>query len=188
MNTHKSSSAQGTQSKWSSFTNLASWALLIILFSYVLYQQAPLYYQNFQKRNQQLPSLNLVHMLTGDDFSFPLEGPSLVVFWASNCPPCLLEMGRLKSAVEAGKLPGQRILAINPYEPPAVIHEFLRSSPHPFQFLDDRGALTRVMQVRTTPTFVWLDGGRIHKVTTGVHIIGHFELERFLNYEQDASI
>ncbi len=167
-----------------SLGNLLSWLVFLLVVAYLIYQQAPLYYDNFRQRGQPFPQVSVLHLKDGQVRSFPPDaGPILAVFWASNCGPCLLEMGRLKSAVENDKIPGERIFAINPYETRAEIFQFLQESPYPFQFIDDRGVLAGELNVRVTPTFVWLEANRILKITTGVHLIGHFELERFLKNE-----
>ena len=93
----------------------------------------------------------------------------LVNFWASWCPPCIIEMPsmqRLKQAM-AGK--PFSILAVNVKESPGTIWKFLRKVKINFMLLrDSDGQAARAWQINVYPSSYLVDpAGEIHYVAYG---------------------
>ena len=93
----------------------------------------------------------------------------LVNFWASWCPPCILEMPDMQRLKE--KLTGRpfTILAVNVRESPGTIWKFLNRVNVDFtQLRDSDGQAARDWEVSVYPTSFLLDGeGVIRYVTHG---------------------
>ena len=162
-----------------SFKDFLNWAIPLILVGFVLYTQGPIIYENFQNQGKTFPQTRFLHLKTQTEIQLPNAKRNLLIFWASWCGPCKLEMERIKKSIESGKIPGEQVYAINPYESVSKVQAFLQKNSYPFQFVKPLSPI-RDVEVKATPTFVWLDGKMIRKMSTGIHLVGIYLLETFL--------
>lgn len=95
----------------------------------------------------------------------------LINFWASWCPPCLIEMPSLVSVYKQFNDKGFEILAINLDENTKSVDEFLKSMDIPFKiFLDPKGAAAQTYLVYGLPYTVLLDReGKVQFKVFGGH-------------------
>jgi len=95
----------------------------------------------------------------------------LINFWASWCPPCLIEMPSLISVYKQFNEKGFEILAINLDENSKPVHEFLESIDIPFKiFLDPKGLTAQNYLVYGLPYSVLLDReGKVRFKVFGGH-------------------
>lgn len=95
----------------------------------------------------------------------------LINFWASWCPPCLIEMPSLVSVYKQFKDKGFEILAVNLDENVKPVHEFLESLHIPFKvFLDPKGIAAQTYLVYGLPYTVLLDReGKVQFKVFGGH-------------------
>ena len=159
---------------------LLTWGLPLTVFVFIAVTQGPVIYQNFQSQGKTLPSVSLVNLETQSKTTLPNGENNLIIFWASWCAPCKLEMARIKNSVEDGTISPENVFALNPFERPSKIKRFLDKNSYPFQFVSDNGKLAHFLDVKATPTFVWLKKEEIYRVSTGIHVIGIYLLESFL--------
>lgn len=91
--------------------------------------------------------------------------PLLLVFWATNCPPCVHEAPQLAELYRARRAQEFEIVAVAmPYDPPANVLAFTRAQSLPYKVaLDLDGAVTRHYQVGPIPRALLFDaaGGRV---------------------------
>lgn len=111
--------------------------------------------------------------------NFPPEDRGIAIFWATWCAPCKLEMERLRSSVESGKIKPNQIFAINPFERPETFRNFLRENKFPFIFID-APELVKALNINSTPTTLFLDKGQVARMSTGLSLIGIWWAEIFL--------
>lgn len=147
---------------------------------FLAYQQLPIMYDNYQSRGVELPFDQVLVHKTGFPMTFPPQGRSLVIIWASWCGPCTLEMNRIKASIEAGTINSNQVFAVNPYETIPVVRRYIEENDYPFVFIEDSGYLTRHLQFRATPTFILFEENRIKRITTGINVIGIYRIESFL--------
>lgn len=121
----------------------------------------------------------ILDIRTQKTITFPPEGKYALLFWSTTCPPCLLEMSRLRSSVQEKSLSGEKIFAVNPYESEQAIGKFLKKNDYPFRFVKIPG-LARELDVSATPTTAWFDQDKLIYQKTGVSLTGIFRLESFL--------
>lgn len=161
-----------------------SWSNLIfvVLVLLVLGQQAPVVYHNFKQEGQVLKQrqVEVFWPSQGEMLFPPKKQNSLVIFWSSTCAPCKLEMSRLKNSVESGKIASENIFAVNLFEGLETSRRFLRKNNYPFTFIH-APSLIKALGVRVTPTSVFLNGGEVLKLSSGLSITGIWSAESFLS-------
>src|ERR1039458_2687814 len=86
--------------------NSIFWLILIA----VIVQRIPLWMQQSGFKGKPSKSVSLVDE-RGAQVTLPLNdgGASLIVFWATWCGPCKIELSRLKSAAESKEIDPRRV-------------------------------------------------------------------------------
>lgn len=143
---------------------------------FLLYQIVPRTVQNFETEGQTIGTSRVQNVTTNEEINYPPKGKSIAIFWATWCAPCKLEMNRLKSSVENGKIPKDKIFAINPFENQTVILKFLKKDPFPFVFIEAPELVSR-LKVDVTPTTLFIEDGKILSRTSGLSLIGIWRAE-----------
>jgi thiol-disulfide isomerase/thioredoxin len=170
----------GTQIKrFFSLNNIISFAVLAI----AIYFRGPEIMKNFRSEGIKL-NTQKYNVITADGreakILFPPEKyKAIAIFWASWCGPCKIEMNRLKSSVESGKISKVLIYAINPYETMPVVVKFITENTYPFTFIDSPD-IARVLDIKSTPTTLFLKDNLITSMSSGLSVIGIWRAELFL--------
>jgi thiol-disulfide isomerase/thioredoxin len=166
--------------KWISKSNLITFVIL----AFALYMQGPTILKNFQTEGTKLATEEYNQIsadgLKGKVLFPPQNLSSMTIFWATWCAPCKLEMQRLKSSVENGKIPKESIFAINPFETTAVVISFLSKNDFPFTFIEAPGVSQR-LNISSTPTTLFIEKNEITSMKSGLSFIGIWRAEYFLD-------
>ncbi len=161
-----------------SFINILT---IIILIAFVI-KQGPSILNNFSQTGKLLSPQEYKVLSEGsqETLLFPQEKEKkILLFWATWCGPCKIEMARLKSSVESGKISSSDILAVNPFEGEIEIKKFLRQNSFPFVFIEARD-LARNLQVELTPTTAFVKDQNVVRMSSGMSLIGIWRAELFL--------
>lgn len=154
--------------------------LTIVILVFVLWKQLPMLMAGLKMEGESIPSKEYPLINNPSSIVFPpQEGRAMAIFWATWCAPCKLEMERLQKSVEDGKIPGELIFAINPFEPSEVSREFIRKNKYPFIFIE-APEVAQKMNILATPTTLLLENQTIHSMSSGLSIIGIWKAESFL--------
>lgn len=90
--------------------------------------------------------------------------PLLLVFWATWCKPCQLELFRLNQLVKEGKIRPDSLLAISSGEDPALVTKTaIDRNYHFLTGFDPSGSLSQKYKVQATPTTLLIDQDHIIK-------------------------
>lgn len=158
--------------------------LTLFVLAFVLWRQLPILLKSFEVEGIKLESksYSVISAKSGNkEITFPpVKGKALAIFWATWCRPCKIEMQRLQTSIEEGKIVGSNIVAINPFEDLLVVKKFLASNKFDFTFIE-APEIVRSLDVKVIPTTVFLDSGNITSHNTGMSIIGIWNAERFLD-------
>ncbi|MDP7321552.1 MAG: TlpA disulfide reductase family protein [Bacteriovoracaceae bacterium] len=156
--------------------------LFLSLLVFVLYKNIPVIKNNFNKTGHLLKVHKAkVYSPESENYlNFPPDRKSLVIFWMSTCGPCKLEMARLKSSVNDGKINKNAIFAINPFETEKEIRKFIKKNDFPFIFISDPN-LSKDLNITATPTILFLDKNIVKNMKTGISFTGIWSAENFLN-------
>lgn len=153
----------------------------ILFIAFFLVIQGPNLINNFQMQGSQLKEMEAKLVANDKDVTFPPENNSVVLFWATWCAPCKLEMKRLQQSIENKDIKATQVYAYNPFETHDVIKKFISQSHYDFQFIETKPSLEKIVHVQATPTYLWLEGNHIYRMTTGISIVNLWWLEYFLN-------
>ncbi len=120
--------------------------------------------------------------LEGNKYFYPNNNEkNVIIFWASWCTPCKVEMDRLQRSITEGKIPAKKILAINPFESIEDIKKFNKIYNYQFKFLiQENNQMAKQLKVSNTPTIVFFDGLKIKKMSSGISLTGILAAEKFL--------
>lgn len=158
--------------------------LTLLLLAFVLWRQLPLLVKSFEAEGTKLDSKTFTVISSRPEMKQvefpPANGKVLTIFWATWCGPCKIEMERLQSSVQEGKLSGSKIVAINPFENSEVIKKFLSKHKYDFTFIH-APEISHALGVEVTPTTIYIENGKITSHSTGMSIIGIWKAENFLN-------
>lgn len=152
----------------------------VLLVAFVVSRLAPQIYSNWQKQGMELESFDTLNIATNKIEPLFLYEKNFIIFWASWCAPCKLEMMRVKRLVDSQEVRADQVIALNPFESLSEVQKFVTTTDYPFRFLSDEGLLAQRLEVKGTPTFLWIEDETIVKMSTGVHLTGLFRLESFL--------
>lgn len=156
------------------FSNLIT---LIVIFIFI-YIQAPRVWNNYQTENITIKPFESFNYSSNKTITFPTSKKSILIFWASWCAPCKLEMLRFDNAIKDKELDESAIYAINPYESDMVINKF--KNKYKFNFIRTSQQLVSKLAISATPTIVYLDKNKVTYVTSGVSPLGIFKARWFL--------
>lgn len=152
-----------------------------ILLIFVAWRLVPTFIANLSFDGTKIPGGNYRIISSGPDISdihFPPK-KAIAIFWATWCGPCKLEMQRLGSSVQNGKIKQNQIFAINPFEAKQAVEKFLAENQYPFTFID-APEVTKTLKVELTPTTVFISDGVVSSMSSGLSLIGIWKAELFL--------
>ena len=155
------------------FLKLKSWGLgnilLGLLALYMLATRLPSAWEAYSSQGQQVPLMQVQSLPLMQQMDFPTQS-QVVVFWATWCGPCEVELERLQAMIERGELSAGQVLAISSFEDPAMVLDHVQKMGWTFSVaVDVDGVVARSYQVRGTPTLVVFDSDRrVLWRTTGV--------------------
>lgn len=157
--------------------------LTLIILAYLIYQKGPILIANFQNEGTHIESKEYVILddQNASKISFPpADSKVMAIFWATWCGPCKIEMERLKSSVESGKIPKEKIFAINPFESEDVSRNFLKKNKFPFVFIHAPD-IAKKLDIQLTPSTIFIERGHVESISSGLSVIGIWKAEFLLD-------
>lgn len=164
---------------------LGEWQLVLAAVLFVLFvsTRGPGIYQNFKLEEQSLNGSVEVLDLAGNRQEIRYgEHPMLLVFWATWCGPCKLELNRINRLIKQGELgPALKVISVVYDEKPELVQMTAQDRGYQFPVvLDHKGLLTQNFKVHGTPTLVLLNAqGGVEWVSTGVSASLELRLKNF---------
>ncbi len=157
--------------------NFSLYAILL----YILITKIPGIYKNYKLQNTTTVPSSLKR-LSGEEITFPIPDQKvIVVFWATWCGPCKIELNRLNLLVGKNVIKSNELIAINIQESAETVNQFL--SENPLQFLialDQTGKIAETYNVSGTPTVIFFDNMKIEWMTTGLSPTLEYRVSQFL--------
>lgn len=154
-------------------------AILLILLGFVVMQIGPRWWTSSQRVGQVLSSIE-VNTLDGDEMTLEFLEPQVLIFWATWCSPCHLEMRRYQNAINDGEIPAHHVRAISMGESHQSVQNFLKQKSYSFPvYVDPHSQLGRDLEIEMTPTVLHVKkGGEVAWASTGVSATGIYRAIR----------
>lgn len=160
-------------------------AINILLFTFIawtIYQRVPIIIDMYQRQGQKTESAE-VRLLQGDSVQVPLPKRHLLVFWATWCGPCKVELARVNNLIKKGAIKDSDVLAISIGETPDIVAAFSKENDYRFSIATDpQGKTANLYKVAGTPTLFLIDEkGQVEWTTMGMSPTLELRLKSFLN-------
>lgn len=152
------------------------WFLLVTL-TFVLMMRGPSLLDHFSRQGTRVNPV----VFNGQLFPAP-NVKSVLVFWASWCGPCTIELGRIQKAIEQQEISPIHIYAINTGESQAVINKVINERKFKIPIVvDEFGILSRLFNVTATPTIIFIDeSGKVDWISSGLSPSLIYRIKSFL--------
>jgi thiol-disulfide isomerase/thioredoxin len=83
---------------------------------------------------------------------------SVVIFWATWCGPCSVELNRINNAIIKKEIDPRYVYAVNMGEDPDLVKRELSKRKYKFQsYYESKGDLISQLKVEVTPTVAFID-------------------------------
>lgn len=161
--------------KW---MDLIVWGLLI----FALARRAPEWIHLFKVQGSQSQTKSIV-MLDGKQVQLPMAQPHVLIFWATWCGPCTLELGRIQKSITAGDIDPTRVVAISIAEPEQLVRDYANKRGYTFHVsADPQGQFAGAYGVVSTPTILLINSdGKIEWMSSGISPTLTFRISKFLS-------
>lgn len=186
---HNNGSEKSHASSKSAFQRLIkrplSW-LPWILIAFLLYQRLPEWWQRERLKGVALNSQVELSVVSNDSppatQTLTLPQKVVMVFWATWCPPCEIELKRIAAAVGDGEYDAKGVWAVSIGEDPLLVQKALQDRKYPFPvFVDSDSQLAAQLSIAVTPTIYFIEGGKIVSSLSGISPTLNWRIKRFLS-------
>lgn len=158
--------------------------LLTIFVFYTLSKRIPSVVEHFQMEDQSLPNFS-VPLIDGSTLTSQAWAErKILVFWATWCGPCEVELNRLNKMIENGKIKtANSVVAISSYEEIPLVKGITNERGYKFSIgIDLKGSVAEKFKIAGTPTIIFVDeNAKINWITTGLSPSLEMRANSFLN-------
>ncbi len=150
---------------------------------YMIATKIPGIYAHFKSEGTKVTDFSVL-MNNGEEFnSQSLAAKKVIVFWATWCPPCELELSRINDLVKEKRISADSVLAISISEEKQTVDRVIAERGYQFQIgYDFDGAIASKFAVAGTPTVVFLNADKtINWITTGLSPLLKLRINYFLD-------
>jgi cytochrome c biogenesis protein CcmG, thiol:disulfide interchange protein DsbE len=121
-----------------------------ILVAFVIQRLAHQFWQSQQREGLIFSSSQLIYL--GNSPLPKVDQKKIILFWATWCLPCKVEMKRIKAEVLNGKIQSEQVWAISMNEEKSLVLKNIKKEKYPFIHFLDQGALAKRLNIQVTPT------------------------------------
>lgn len=107
--------------------------LLLVAVLYLFVTKVPGIFAHFKSKGMVVSDFSVL-VNNGEEFnSQNLTAKKVLVFWATWCPPCELELSRINSLVQNKRIPADSVLAISINEDKQTVDRIVAERGYQFQ-------------------------------------------------------
>ncbi len=158
--------------------------LTIVLF-FVATQKVPSIIAMYKAQGE-VAQTAMAFDLNNQSVTIPLRTKHILVFWATWCGPCKLELGRINKMIQNGEIAAESVLAISIGEDPKLVSSFVNEQKFLFKVaVDQTGQIAALYKVSGTPTILFVGADqKVNWMTTGLSPSLEFRVRSFLKEEK----
>lgn len=158
--------------------------LLFGLVGYLLIERIPALVDMSSREGVALPAAE-VETLGAGRVNIPQPKKQVLVFWATWCGPCKVELARLNRLVRSGTLKADSVLAVSIGEARRTVEDHARENDYLFLVgFNESSSLGRLYKIAGTPTIMLVrEDGELEWMTVGISPTLELRLKRFFDRE-----
>lgn len=144
--------------------------LFYAVIAFLFFSRVPSIIQNFSLEKRPFKN-NLAVYVRDSNLNDPMifASKKVVVFWATWCPPCKIELDKLNQMILDKKISHNSVHAISIENDFELVKNHILKSNYLFTWsLDKDGEMARNFQITSTPTLMLVNNDVIEYVTSGV--------------------
>lgn len=132
----------------------------------MIVRKAPLWLELYHQQGQILKPAQ-VTLLDGRHIGLSDNKKRLIIFWATWCGPCFVELGRINRLITDGEIRPESVLAITSFEDTDTVRSFVKEKGYMFPVATDRtGLVAEKYNITGTPTIIMVNEKNIIEWTT----------------------
>lgn len=157
--------------------------LIYAVLAFVIFTKAPEYYRQYKLQQSPAPEFFAAGLEGAAFNSATLSQKTILVFWATWCGPCTIELSRLNDLVKDRVIKHDQVLAISIGEQADTVRAAVQERGYLFHVAtDEQGTAANAFGVRGTPTVIFIDESKkINWMTTGLSPLLGLRARMFLN-------
>ena len=144
--------------------------------------KAPGWYELYIKQGQILPG-GQATLLSEQPILLSENRKRLIIFWATWCGPCSIELSRINRMIINGELKPEAVLAISSGENRPLVQNVVADRKYLFPVaVDEAGLLAQTYKISGTPTLFFVSEKNIIEWTAmGISPTLEFRIKNFFN-------
>ncbi len=149
--------------------------------AYAIYLRLPVILSHFEFQDKVIPNFKM-RTLDGGEFELYQQKKVALVFWATWCGPCEVELKRINKMIVDKKIRPENVLAVAGLEDQKLIEETMKKNGYQFPVgLDFDENASKIFKVQATPTIVFIDEKHtVEWMTSGLSPTLEYRLSSFL--------
>ena len=155
--------------------------IFFVLAVYAVYLKLPSIISHFKFQDQKAPDFK-VKLLSNKEVDLnKLQRKVVLVFWATWCGPCEVELKRVNEMIQIKKLQPDDVLAISMGENIEVVQKTVKEKNYLFNVGTDADEkISHLYKVSATPTVIFIDEKQtINWMTAGISPTLEFRITSF---------
>lgn len=167
---------------------ILSFAVWVVL-AYFLFQKGSVWYKE-SKQAGQVVITNSVRIFSQDGAwtaadPLPERGKKVIIFWATWCGPCTLELGRVQNWVEKHEAFKDSILAVSLEQDQNLVSKTVADRKYKFAIgIDPQGTFAEQFHVMGTPTTIFIKDKKVVEISSGLTLLLERKLTSFLQDDE----
>ncbi len=166
------------------------WDFLFVgLVAYALIVRIPQWYRAYQRQGGKFQQTVMVYDLEGVPQEIPGDTKQVLIFWATWCGPCTVELARVQRLIDKQEVPADQIIAVSLDADLSVLKQTAQERGYSFKIVhDSTRAAGRLFGIEGTPTVYFMQADRtVNWTTFGVSPSLEYRISQFLSREQAKS-